>query len=61
MAGNAYEPTQPALPEDGVVVLRGGGWYYSLANALIASRQEVTSKNRDVTMGLRVCASFPLP
>jgi formylglycine-generating enzyme required for sulfatase activity len=58
MAGNAYELTLPATPGTDSVIARGGSWYFGEVSAFITNRQPATTRNRDSTLGLRVCASF---
>jgi formylglycine-generating enzyme required for sulfatase activity len=59
MAGNAYEITQSPIPDLGDFVLLGGGWYFEHIAAFIPNRQAFTSTSRDVTVGVRLCASWP--
>ncbi|WP_395848349.1 protein kinase [Cystobacter fuscus] len=59
MAGNVLELAQPVTPELGSVVLRGGGWYYDDFGALAANRASGEPTERDVRIGVRVCAPFP--
>jgi formylglycine-generating enzyme required for sulfatase activity len=59
MAGNALELTRPVAPGSGVLVLRGGAWYYGAAGALIANHQPSVPTLRDVRVGFRLCASLP--
>jgi formylglycine-generating enzyme required for sulfatase activity/predicted Ser/Thr protein kinase len=58
MAGNAWELTRPATQELGDIILRGGAWYFRNAVARTANREAGYSTLRDVTTGVRVCASF---
>ena len=61
MAGNAFEMTRPLLPEwKDVVFLHGGAWSYGSVGALVANRQPLPLDAHDATVGLRLCASFPL-
>jgi formylglycine-generating enzyme required for sulfatase activity len=59
MAGNAFEMTRPLTPDLGDIVLRGGAWYFERVGTLIANRQAGNSQHRDVTIGVRLCASLP--
>ncbi|WP_224370987.1 bifunctional serine/threonine-protein kinase/formylglycine-generating enzyme family protein [Hyalangium versicolor] len=61
MAGNVFELTEPAVPDIGDVVLRGGAWYYGSVGTLVANRQAFQSTFRDARVGVRLCASLPLP
>ncbi len=57
MAGNAFEITRPMTPDLGVIILRGGAWYYDESGSLIANRQIGNPNLRDPRVGVRVCAS----
>ena len=60
MAGNAFELTRAVTSDLGRIVLKGGGWYYdAIEGARMANRQASDPTLRDVTLGVRVCASFP--
>ncbi|WP_223753466.1 bifunctional serine/threonine-protein kinase/formylglycine-generating enzyme family protein [Myxococcus sp. RHSTA-1-4] len=59
MAGNAYELTRSVTADLGRIVLKGGAWYYESATALTANRTAGTPTLRDMTTGVRVCASYP--
>jgi serine/threonine protein kinase/formylglycine-generating enzyme required for sulfatase activity len=57
--GNAYEMTvSPHNP--GQFNARGGAFYYNAFAARTASRFEIPASFRHSTVGLRVCASWPL-
>ncbi|WP_245814656.1 bifunctional serine/threonine-protein kinase/formylglycine-generating enzyme family protein [Cystobacter ferrugineus] len=58
MAGNAFELTRPATADLGRIVLRGGAWYYDQFGARVANRTAGDPTQRDVLIGVRVCASF---
>jgi formylglycine-generating enzyme required for sulfatase activity len=58
LAGNAFEWTQGALMGTEGPVLRGGSFYYSTSTARAANREPVEPTMRDLTLGLRVCASL---
>ncbi|NOK37928.1 protein kinase [Corallococcus exercitus] len=58
MAGNAFELTRAVTADLGRIVLKGGGWYYDAIGAHGANRQAGDPTLRDVTLGVRVCASF---
>ncbi len=62
MAGNAFELTRPATADLGRIVLRGGAWYYDQFGARVANRTAGDPTQRDVLIGVRVCApSGPRP
>ena len=58
LAGNAFEWTQGALAGATGPVLRGGSFYYSTSTARATNREPVEPTMRDLTLGLRVCASL---
>lgn len=58
LAGNAFEWTQGALLGATGPVLRGGSYYYSTSTARATNREPVEPTMRDLTLGLRVCASL---
>jgi formylglycine-generating enzyme required for sulfatase activity len=58
LAGNAFEWTQGALAGAAGPVLRGGSYYYSTSTARATNREAVEPTMRDLTLGLRVCASL---
>ncbi len=57
LAGNAMEWVASVL-EPGYLV-RGGSYYHEQITARIANRQPLPSGFRDMTVGLRLCASLP--
>ncbi len=57
-AGNVYELTRSLTPEFGPVVYRGGAWYNDAFSAYSTNVNAGYSGQRDVTLGVRVCASF---
>jgi len=60
MAGNVLELTRPVTPELGRVVPRGGSWYFEYVGARAANRTPGEPAQRDVRIGVRVCAPLPL-
>ncbi|WP_395835641.1 protein kinase [Archangium violaceum] len=58
MAGNAFELTRPMTADLGRIVLRGGAWYYDQFGARVANRTAGDPAQRDVLIGVRVCAPF---
>jgi eukaryotic-like serine/threonine-protein kinase len=56
MAGNVFELMTSSLGANEVVV-RGGGYYFAAINCRVTNRQVVPSGFRDMTTGIRVCAS----
>ncbi|MFP2932052.1 SUMF1/EgtB/PvdO family nonheme iron enzyme, partial [Pyxidicoccus sp. 3LG] len=59
VSGNAYEFARSVTPELGRVVLRGGAFYYDSFAAYIANIGAGDPTQRDASIGVRVCASFP--
>jgi formylglycine-generating enzyme required for sulfatase activity len=57
LAGNAFEWTQGTLGGAAGPVLRGGSFYYSTSTSRATNREAVEPTMRDLTLGLRVCAS----
>ncbi len=57
MAGNAFEWTRSSLDEAKVVV-RGGSFFHDQKTAQAVNRTVTTPAFRDVTVGLRLCATF---
>ncbi|WP_434388629.1 nSTAND1 domain-containing NTPase [Melittangium boletus] len=60
MAGNVFEWVDSAL-EAGRPVARSGSYYYASSTARIPNRETPEPNFRDLSVGLRVCASAPLP
>jgi formylglycine-generating enzyme required for sulfatase activity len=61
LAGNAFEITQAPIPDLGDYVILGGAWYFERIGTFITNRQAFTSSARDVTVGVRLCASWRAP
>jgi formylglycine-generating enzyme required for sulfatase activity len=59
MAGNAFEITHAPVPDLGDFVIRGGAWYFERIGTFVNNRQAFTSTAYDVTVGVRLCASWP--
>jgi formylglycine-generating enzyme required for sulfatase activity/predicted Ser/Thr protein kinase len=59
MVGNIYEITRSVTPELGRVVYRGGSWYQDLHTANPSNHQAGDPTQRDVVLGVRVCAPAP--
>jgi formylglycine-generating enzyme required for sulfatase activity len=57
LAGNIFEFTQSSLDKGGPVV-RGGAYYFNAATCRITNRNSVFATFRDLTTGVRICASF---
>jgi serine/threonine protein kinase/formylglycine-generating enzyme required for sulfatase activity len=60
MAGNVFEWVSSSL-EPGAMVARGGSFYFAATTAWVNNRELPEASLRDVNVGLRVCASWPLP
>jgi formylglycine-generating enzyme required for sulfatase activity len=60
MAGNVFEWVSSSL-EPGAMVARGGSFYFAATTAWVNNRELPEPSLRDVNVGLRVCASWPLP
>ncbi len=58
--GNVYEMTVSPTRE-GVIVIRGGAYFYSEVQSRTSARFEYPAGYRDPTIGLRVCATWPPP
>jgi len=56
MAGNVFELVRSSLTPDEFVA-RGGAYYFNSATCRLTNRNTVPSTIRDVTAGIRVCAS----
>ena len=57
MAGNVFELVTSSL-NPAELVIRGGGYFFQAINARITNHEVVPSTYRDITTGLRVCASL---
>jgi formylglycine-generating enzyme required for sulfatase activity len=57
MAGNVFELVRSSLTADELVA-RGGAYYFNSATCRLTNRSTVQSTIRDVTVGIRVCASL---
>lgn len=57
VVGNAIELTRSVTPELGVVALRGGSWFYDVHSAHLSNHNAADLTQRDVALGVRVCAS----
>jgi formylglycine-generating enzyme required for sulfatase activity len=60
MAGNVWEWTHSVVPPARRVA-RGGSFYHDQSSSRVANRQVPEPAIRDLTLGMRVCASFPAP
>ena len=58
MCGNAFEWT---LSEQDGYVLRGGSFRHDLKTDELSNRNQTAATNRDIAVGLRLCATPPLP
>jgi eukaryotic-like serine/threonine-protein kinase len=58
LAGNAWEWVS-ARNGDGDVAIRGGSWYANPLAARSNNREPTEPELREITLGLRVCASVP--
>lgn len=58
MAGNVVEMARALPAASERLVQRGGGWYYGGPFAQASTRGSGESQGRDVTVGVRLCASF---
>ena len=56
MAGNVLELVRSSLAPQGFVI-RGGAYFFNSATCRLTNRTAVWSTFRDVTSGIRVCAS----
>jgi formylglycine-generating enzyme required for sulfatase activity len=56
--GNAFELTV-APRADGLVMVRGGAYFYAAIQARTTARFDVPASLRDPALGLRVCATWP--
>jgi len=56
LAGNLFELVTSSVKADELAV-RGGGYYFAAVNCRSTNRQVVPAVFRDVTTGIRVCAS----
>jgi formylglycine-generating enzyme required for sulfatase activity len=57
LAGNVFELTRSSVTADQFVI-RGGAYYFNAATCRITNRNTVPATLRDVTTGIRVCASI---
>src|SRR5262249_15127434 len=60
MGGNAFEWVTSSVTLDKSAA-RGGAYTYDAITGLIPNRQTPQPQYRDGTLGLRVCADYPLP
>lgn len=59
MTGNVFEwATSPTIP--GQYVVRGGSYYHDIKTNHVPNRNVSVPELRDATLGVRLCASFPL-
>ena len=56
MAGNLFEFVTSSQ-KVGEFVIRGGAYYFGSATCRVTNREPVSPRLRDVTTGIRVCAS----
>ena len=56
MAGNLFELVRSSVVKDELVI-RGGAYYFDSATCRLTNRNAVPSTFRDVTTGIRVCAT----
>ncbi len=56
MAGNVFELVRSSVVKDELVI-RGGAYYFDSATCRLTNRNAVPSTFRDVTTGIRVCAT----
>jgi formylglycine-generating enzyme required for sulfatase activity len=57
LAGNIFELTRSSVTADQFVI-RGGAYYFAAVTCRITNRNSVPATFRDVTSGIRVCASL---
>ena len=57
LAGNVFELTHSSVTADEFVI-RGGAYYFNAATCRLTNRNQVPATFRDVTTGIRVCASL---
>jgi hypothetical protein len=60
MSGNVWEWTTASIGEPGVAA-RGGSFYFARLVDTVVNRQQPGPDFRDLTVGMRVCASVPEP
>jgi serine/threonine protein kinase/formylglycine-generating enzyme required for sulfatase activity len=62
MSGNVLEMTlaKAPAPNPSAIIQLGGAWYYAAFYASIANRPAGTPIQRDLRVGVRVCATFPM-
>ncbi|NUQ74389.1 MAG: SUMF1/EgtB/PvdO family nonheme iron enzyme, partial [Polyangiaceae bacterium] len=58
LSGNAWEWTKATLSKDDYAV-RGGGYYFDATSARTTNRYLTEATLRDITVGVRVCATVP--
>jgi formylglycine-generating enzyme required for sulfatase activity len=58
LAGNVLELVRSSVTSEGFVI-RGGAYFFNAATCRLTNRTAVWSTYRDVTSGIRVCASVP--
>ena len=57
MAGNVFEFVASSQKADEIVI-RGGAYYFTAYTCRSTNREPVQSTFRDMTTGIRVCASL---
>jgi formylglycine-generating enzyme required for sulfatase activity len=58
MAGNVFEWT---LAEEGGYILRSGSYQHDRKSAHLTNRSPMNARQRDVSLGVRMCAPPPIP
>jgi formylglycine-generating enzyme required for sulfatase activity len=59
MAGNVWEWARATLTPDSYL-MRGGSFYQFNTVNRSTNREGVDSTTRDMTLGVRICATYPL-